>query len=87
MLLEIAMYPDSKLYCAGPDIVITAPGDARVRYIADALASYVVHDGCAFEQVCSCKTGKFCLSLLLSGACPVEALCTALSLARAIQHC
>ena len=39
------------MVCAGPDIVIMAPADARVRYTADALASYVVHDGPAFEQV------------------------------------
>ena len=35
---------------AGPDIVIEVPADGRARYVIDALASYVVGDGCAFEQ-------------------------------------
>jgi U2-associated protein SR140 len=35
---------------AGPDIVVHFPSDVRVRYVIDTLASYVLQDGCAFEQ-------------------------------------
>ncbi|KAK9797001.1 hypothetical protein WJX73_002827 [Symbiochloris irregularis] len=45
-----SVLPHTEAIDRGPDVVITAPSDARVRYIADALASYVNRDGCAFEQ-------------------------------------
>lgn len=35
----------------GPDIDVSIPGDARQRFIIDALACYVMRDGCEFEQV------------------------------------
>jgi U2-associated protein SR140 len=35
------------------------PADGRARYVIDALASYVVADGCAFEQaVMSANSGN-----------------------------
>ncbi len=36
--------------CAGPDIVVGVPSDSRMRFIIDSMASYVIADGCAFEQ-------------------------------------
>ena len=35
----------------GPDLPVAEPADERQRYIIDMLASYVLKDGCAFEQV------------------------------------
>lgn len=35
----------------GSDIVISIPEDARQRFVIDAMAYYVMRDGCEFEQV------------------------------------
>jgi len=35
----------------GPPIAVAEPADERQRYIIDMLASYVIKDGCTFEQV------------------------------------
>ena len=35
----------------GPDIVVKPPEDARVCFIIDSVACYVMADGCALEQV------------------------------------
>lgn len=35
----------------GPDLRVVEPADERQRYIIDMLASYVLKDGCALEQV------------------------------------
>lgn len=35
---------------AGADIEVKAPEDARVRFIIDSVACYVMVDGCSFEQ-------------------------------------
>lgn len=34
-----------------PDIEVCMPEDGHVRYIIDSLASYVLRDGCALEQL------------------------------------
>ncbi len=46
------------LRCAGPDIAIEFPKDARVRFIVDSLASYVVSDGCRFEMAAMSAQGS-----------------------------
>jgi len=35
----------------GSDVEVVAPQDARVRFIIDTMALYVLRDGCEFEQV------------------------------------
>lgn len=45
------------LHCAGADIAIEFPKDARVRFIIDSLASYVVSDGCRFEMAAMSAQG------------------------------
>ena len=35
----------------GRPIAVAEPADERQRYIIDMLASYVIKDGCTFEQV------------------------------------
>lgn len=36
----------------GPDIDVQIPEDPRQRFVIDAMAFYVMRDGCEFEQVC-----------------------------------
>ncbi|CAD7701765.1 unnamed protein product [Ostreobium quekettii] len=43
--------PKEEAQGVGPDIEVQIPADGHVRYIVDLLASYVLRDGCAFEQV------------------------------------
>lgn len=35
----------------GPDIDVQIPTDPRQRFVIDAMAFYVMRDGCEFEQV------------------------------------
>ena len=35
----------------GPDIAVVIPPDPRQRFVIDAVAFYVMRDGCEFEQV------------------------------------
>ena len=35
----------------GPDVDVQIPADARQRFVIDAVAFYVMRDGCEFEQV------------------------------------
>ena len=35
----------------GPDIPVVIPADHRQRFVIDAIAFYVLRDGCEFEQV------------------------------------
>lgn len=35
---------------AGEQVVVTVPSDMRARFIIDSVATYVMVDGCSFEQ-------------------------------------
>ena len=35
----------------GPDVEVSLPEDSRQRFVIDAVAAYVMRDGCEFEQV------------------------------------
>ena len=45
-------------FCAGPDVVVKAPEDLRLRFIIDSVAMYVMVDGCAFEQALMTKEAQ-----------------------------
>ena len=43
--------PKARVIGRGPDIEVSVPEDARQRFVIDAMAYYVMRDGCEFEQV------------------------------------
>ena len=59
---------------AGPDIKIRSPTDSRVRFIIDSVATYVLVDGCAFEQAIMTKeAGNPEFMFLFDLQCPEHA--------------
>lgn len=43
--------PKEQMLGRGPDVEVTIPEDPRQRFVIDAVAYYVMRDGCEFEQV------------------------------------
>lgn len=39
------------MVAVGRDVRVSIPSDARLRFIIDTMAVYVLRDGCAFEQL------------------------------------
>lgn len=54
-----AWLPAVQVRGVGPDIDVQIPSDPRQRFVIDAMAFYVMRDGCEFEQVglADCATG------------------------------
>lgn len=70
----IRMLGDQQTCCAGPDIVVETPKDARMRFIVDSMASYVIADGCAFEQaVMTAQAANPEFAFLFDLRCPEHA--------------